>query len=96
MAYYFIAGIKINNPAEYEKYLENIDEIFLKYKGEYLVVDSDPEVLEGTWNYSKSVVIKFNSRQDFRDWYYSADYQEILRYRLAAATCDTILAQGLD
>lgn len=96
MSYYFIASIKINNPADYEKYLDSVDEIFSKYKGEYLAVDSNPVVLEGNWDYTKSVVIKFMSKQDFHDWYYSEDYQRILKYRLDSATCDTILVEGLD
>lgn len=96
MSYYFIASIKINNPADYEKYLDSVDEIFSKYKGEYLAVDSNPTIIEGNWNYTKSVLIKFSSKQDFLDWYNSEDYQRILKFRLASAICDTILVEGLD
>jgi uncharacterized protein (DUF1330 family) len=96
MSHYFIANIKINNPAEYERYLDQIDEIFSKYKGEYLSVDSNPLVLEGNWNYTKSVLIKFNDKKDFNEWYYSEDYQKILKFRLDSATCDTILVEGLE
>ncbi len=96
MSYYFIASIKINNPADYEKYLDSVDEIFSKYKGEYLAVDSNPIIIEGNWNYTKSVLIKFSSKQDFLDWYNSEDYQRILKFRLASAICDTILVEGLD
>ena len=53
MTYYFVANIKINNPADYERYLEQVDEIFSKYKGEYLAVDPDPTILEGKWDYTK-------------------------------------------
>jgi uncharacterized protein (DUF1330 family) len=92
---YFIASIKINDPAGYDKYLEHVDEIFSKYKGEYLAVDSHPSVLEGKWNYTKCVLIKFNSKQDFNEWYYSEDYQKILKFRLGSATCDIVLVEGL-
>jgi uncharacterized protein (DUF1330 family) len=40
--------------------------------------------------------VKFNSKQDFEDWYYSEDYQKILVHRLKAAKCDTILLEGLE
>ena len=96
MAYYFSAQIRIQNPGEYEKYLENFDEIFSGYKGEYLAIDESPTLLEGEWNYTKSVLIKFNSKQDFEEWYYSNEYQKILKYRLKAAKCDTILLEGLE
>ncbi len=96
MAYYFVAQIRINDQAEYEQYLDQIDEVFSLYNGEYLAVDEKPVVLEGHWNYTKSVLIRFNSKQEFEDWYFSEAYQKILRYRLNSSTCDTILIKGLD
>ena len=96
MIHYFYAQIKINDSDEYEKYLEKFDEIFSRYKGEFLAIDESPALLEGGWNYSKSVLIKFNSKQEFEDWYYSDDYQSILKHRLKAAKCDTILMEGME
>lgn len=96
MPYYFSAQIRIENHKEYDKYLENFDDIFSRYKGEYLAIDESPTLLEGEWDYTKSVLVKFNRRQDFESWYYSKDYQEILKYRLNAAKCDSILIKGLD
>jgi uncharacterized protein (DUF1330 family) len=96
MTHYFVAQIKINDQEEYEKYLENFDEIFSKYNGEYLAIDESPTLLEGNWDYTKSVLIKFNSKEEFKAWYYSDDYQKILIHRLKAAKCDTLLLEGLD
>jgi uncharacterized protein (DUF1330 family) len=96
MIHYFVAQIRVNDPAEYEKYLDGFDDIFSRYKGEYLAIDESPVLLEGQWNYSKSVLIKFNSEKDFKDWYYSVDYQKILKHRLNASLSDTILIKGLD
>lgn len=96
MAYYFSAQIRIKDPSEYEKYLENFDAIFSRYSGEFLAIDESPVVLEGEWNYTKTVLIRFRSREDFEQWYFSRDYQEILKYRLQAAQCDSILIHGLE
>jgi uncharacterized protein (DUF1330 family) len=96
MPYYFSAQIRIENQEEYDKYLENFDDIFSRYRGEYLAIDESPTLLEGEWAYTKSVLIKFNSRHDFESWYYSRDYQEILKYRLHSAKCDSILIEGID
>lgn len=96
MTHYFVAQIKIHDQDEYNKYLDKFDDIFSKYKGEYLAIDESPSLLEGNWNYTKSVLIKFNSKEEFEDWYYSKDYQKILKHRLNAAECDTILLEGLD
>ena len=96
MTHYFVAQIKIHDQDEYNKYLDKFDDIFSKYKGEYLAIDESPSLLEGDWNYTKSVLIKFNSKEEFEEWYYSEDYQKILKHRLNAAECDTILLEGLD
>jgi uncharacterized protein (DUF1330 family) len=96
MNYYFLVNIRIHNPEKYQKYLDKVDEIFEKYNGEYLAVDESPLLLEGKWNYTKSVLIKFPSREDFEAWYYSDDYQEILTHRLASSDSDSILIRGLE
>ena len=94
MACYFLAKIKINDAAEYQKYIDSAGEIFKKFKGKYLSVDNDPVVLEGSWNCTRVVLIEFESKDDFDMWYYSQEYQEILKFRLNAANCDTILVKG--
>ena len=96
MSYYFIVRIAISDKEEYQKYLHKAGEIFRKYKGEYLVTDDEPIVLEGSWEPARMVLIRFNTRKDFWDWYYSEDYQEILKFRLRAAECNAVLAKGLD
>jgi uncharacterized protein (DUF1330 family) len=96
MSYYFIARIKINNEAGYQNYIDKSEEVFKHYKGEYLSIDDSPLVLEGNWNYTRTVLIRFKNMNDFNAWYYSTDYQKILKHRLNAADCDTILLKGLD
>jgi len=94
--YYFIAQIRIDNELEYQKYIDKSEKIFGKYNGEYLAVENSPSVLEGSWDYTRSVLIKFKSKIDFENWYYSDDYQKILKHRLKGAHCDSILIKGLD
>lgn len=93
MSAYFIANITIHDGEEYQKYLDRSDSVFGKYNGEYLAVDKNPEVLEGEWAYSRFVLIKFPDKESLERWYYSNEYQEILKYRLAAAHCDTIIVE---
>ncbi len=92
--FYFIANIKITDENEYQKYLKSVDEVFSRFNGKYLAVDGDPKILEGNWSYSRSVLIQFENEEDFNKWYYSDEYQEILKFRLSGAICDTILVRG--
>ena len=91
MSAYFIANICINDDHEYQKYLKEVDTVFEKYNGKYLVVDNNPTILEGKWDYSRFVLIEFPDKDSLKKWYYSDDYQAILKHRLLAAQCDTIM-----
>jgi uncharacterized protein (DUF1330 family) len=82
MNYYFIANIMINDAAEYQKYLDKVDEVCEMYNIEYLAVDEAPQILEGNWKYTKSVLMKFSSKEEFDKWYFSKEYQEILKHRI--------------
>ena len=95
MSYYFIANIRIEDEKEYQQYINQVEDVFKRFNGKYLCVDNHPEILEGNWDYSRSVVIEFGTKADFNDWYYSDAYQNILNHRLKAAICDTILVKGL-
>ncbi len=95
MSHYFIAKIKINDESEYRKYIEKSSEVFGRFKGRYIVIDNNPRLLEGNWDATRIVIIEFDSEADFDDWYTSPEYQEILKFRLNSANCDTILAKGL-
>ena len=95
MSVYFVAQIKIHDEAEYSKYLQNVDEVFSRYRGKYLAVDTNPIVLEGEWNHDRMVLIEFPDKDAFEEWYTSPEYQRILQHRLNGATCDTVLVRGL-
>ena len=92
--YYFVANIKIDDESEYQKYIDKVDMVFAKYNGNYLAVDNNPKIVEGDWNYSRSVIIEFENELDFNNWYNSKDYKDILKFRLNAGKCDTILIKG--
>jgi uncharacterized protein (DUF1330 family) len=94
MSFYFMAGISVKDKDEYNRYLEQVDEVFDKYRGSYLAVDDFPQVLEGKWESERAVLIRFETKEAFEEWYRSEDYQEILKYRLKAADCNTILFEG--
>jgi uncharacterized protein (DUF1330 family) len=41
-------------------------------------------------------VAQIRINDPFEDWYYSDDYQAILKHSLKASDCDTILVEGVD
>jgi len=50
MIHYFVAQIRINDLKEYDKYLENVDEVFSRYNVEYLAIDDYQKILKHRLN----------------------------------------------
>jgi len=94
MPVYFVAHIKVTDGAEYARYLEECDAVFEKFGGKYLAVDNQPVILEGSWDYTKTVLIEFANQLAFDEWYHSKEYQDILQYRLRGSSGSAVLAAG--
>jgi uncharacterized protein (DUF1330 family) len=64
MSAYIIGLIKIHDRDEYTKYQAGFREIFSQYKGEILVVEEEPTLLEGEWPYTRTVVLRFSDENE--------------------------------
>jgi uncharacterized protein (DUF1330 family) len=60
-----------------------------------LVVDRQPEVLEGEWPATRTVVLEFESVDAARAWYTSDAYQAAAKLRHAAADSNAVILSGL-
>ena len=60
-----------------------------------LSFDSKPEVLEGEWHGTQTVVLEFDSVEAAREWYNSDAYQEAVKLRQAAADCNGVIVSGI-
>jgi uncharacterized protein (DUF1330 family) len=60
-----------------------------------LSFDRKPEVLEGEWHGSQTVVLEFESVEAAREWYHSEAYQKAAKLRRAAADCNGVIVSGL-
>ena len=94
MSCYFVAQISIHDRNEYQKYLDGHDEVFSKYKGRILAVDESPELVEGEWPYSRTVLISFPDAREAKRWYESAEYQELVKHRHQASDANIVLLGG--
>lgn len=94
MSSYFVAQITINDPDEYQKYLDGYDEIFERYEGEVVAVDDRPEILEGNCSHTRIVLIRFPDAAGLKRWYNSPEYQQLAKYRRNASKADILLVHG--
>jgi uncharacterized protein (DUF1330 family) len=60
-----------------------------------LSVDQTPQVIEGAWHGSQTVVLEFESVDAARAWYESEAYQKAAKVRQQAADCNAVILSGL-
>ncbi len=94
MSSYFMALINIHDPERYEQYLAGFDDVFRKYKGQVVVVEDAPRVLEGDWPAKRTVLIKFPNDEELRRWYDSTEYRQLAKHRHAAAATAAVILTG--
>lgn len=95
MSVYLIAQLEIHDRDRYAEYSNGFMEIFSRYKGKLLSVDESPELLEGEWPFTRTVLIEFPSAEEARSWYESDAYQRLAQHRFAASDGNIIMIKGL-
>ena len=91
MSHYLIAQIVIHDRETYGQYEAGFMPIFNRYKGKMLSVDENPDVLEGQWSCTRTVLVEFPSKQDALDWYQSDEYQQLAKYHVAYTVVQVVL-----
>jgi uncharacterized protein (DUF1330 family) len=94
MAGYLIANIEVRDPAKFEEYRQQVVPLIKKFGGRYLVRGGDVRHLEGNLPFKRLVVLEFPTVEQAQHFYDSAEYQPILKLRLASTRSDVVLAQG--
>jgi uncharacterized protein (DUF1330 family) len=92
---YVLAQLSFKDRSAYGRYQARFMDVFSRFSGRLLAADEHPEVLEGTWEREKVVLMSFPDEPAFREWSESAAYQEILRDRKVGATATVLLVRGL-
>ena len=91
MAVYIIAQILIHDRSEYDQYDAGFMAIWEKYDGELLSVDESPQVLEGAFEATRSVLLKFPTREAAIAWATSPEYVELAKHRRAGGITNSIM-----
>ena len=96
MTVYIIARFKIHDRAGYDRYEENFLEVFEPFGGTMLSVDEEPTVLQGEFDFTRSVLLEFPSAEQAMAWMTSPEYQTIAQHRLEASVGNAILVKKLE
>ena len=94
MPAYILAEVEVTNPAGYESYRPLAGASVAQYGGKFVVRGGKAELVEGSREPARIVVIEFPDAAAAKRWYNSPEYQEALKIRLANSTGRVVLVEG--
>jgi uncharacterized protein (DUF1330 family) len=94
MPAYIIAEVDVTNPTGYEAYRPLAGASIAQYGGKFVVRGGKAELIEGSADPARIVVIEFADSDAAKRWYHSPEYQEALKIRLVNSTGRVLLVEG--
>jgi uncharacterized protein (DUF1330 family) len=94
MPAYVVVQIAIDDPVDYERYKELAPPSIAAYGGRYVVRGGHNEVLEGTWQPARLVVLEFPTMERARAWWGSPEYAAAKALRQRCAQTEMLLIEG--
>lgn len=93
-AYCFFDMRRVTDPVKLEEYRSRVLETVQKFGGRYVVVGGTCELVEGRWQPTFPVLVRFPSLKDAYSWYGSREYSEIKPLRTSATECDVVFMES--
>ena len=95
MVAYVVAQIQIEDHAEYQPYLDGFLPCFERHGGELLTSSKcETDIIEGQWEYPRTVLLRFPSREAAYNWYRDPEYQALIGHRHRAAKTNLVIVGG--
>jgi uncharacterized protein (DUF1330 family) len=95
MPAYIIAEVTVTDPTGYEAYRPLAGASIAQYGGKFVVRGGKAELIEGSPEPARVVVIEFADIDAAKRWYNSPEYQEALKIRLANSTGRVLLVESV-
>ncbi len=94
---YLIVEAKVSDAAAYEIYKNLAQAAIAQYGGRYLVRGGAVEILEGKWTkVPRLVIVEFDSAEQAKCFYQSAEYQAARKVRENAAEMNMLVVAGIE
>jgi uncharacterized protein (DUF1330 family) len=94
MKAYVIVDVTITDPARYEDYKKLTPGSLVPYEGKFIVRGGRAEMLEGTWQPGRIVVLEFPSLEHAKAWWSSEGYAPAKALRQSASVTQMIVVEG--
>ena len=94
MTAYVVVQINVEDPAAYEQYKALASTAVAAYGGRYVVRGGRSEILEGSWQPPRLVVLEFPTAERARAWWASPEYAPAKAIRQGCARTEMLLIEG--
>ncbi len=94
MPAYFVAEVEVTNPGGYEPYRALAGASIAQYGGRFIARGGKAELLEGSPEPQRVVIVEFADAAAARRWYNSPEYQAALPLRLANSRGRALIVEG--
>ena len=95
MSAYIVADVEVTDAAAYEEYRKHVPDIITAYGGRYLVRGGACEILEGSWQPKRSVILEFATMAALKRFWESPEYRPFRVLRERAAKSHLVAIEGL-
>jgi len=95
MPAYFVVELETTNAAGMEPYRAAVPATIAQYGGRFLVRGGTTELIEGSPEPKRIVILEFPDAAAVKRWYNSPEYQKILPGRLANSTSRAFIVEGV-
>jgi len=97
MPAYWLARGKVNDPAEYKKYADQVPAILAKYGGKVLARGGRFQVIEGPEKFQRFVVIEFPTFEQGVACFTSEEYNKAAAFRRGdAGEVEGVIVEGFE
>jgi uncharacterized protein (DUF1330 family) len=96
MPAYIVAQLDIRDHNTFARYADLTMPTLDAHEGTLCAADDEAELLEGDWSGTRTVVLRFDSKDAAKAWYESREYQEAALVRRACSSGALVLLDGLD
>jgi uncharacterized protein (DUF1330 family) len=94
MSVYMVVNSSIDNPELLDEYVRSAGASPATVPLKLIAIDAESKTIEGEPPGPRTVILEFESEEDFHTWYDSPEYQAIVGKRHAATTGFAVLVKS--
>jgi uncharacterized protein (DUF1330 family) len=95
MPAYLIADIDVHDPHGYEEYRNRVSAVIAYHGGKYVARGGACELLEGSGEPHRIVILEFPTMEKLKTFYYSTDYTALKDLRKRSSSARIFVVEGV-